>query len=144
MLVRVGLEEDLMKFRLSLIGLGTSALTILAACGNGPPPDTGASASGGGGGGGAVTLVDKGPGAAKVGETDALKFSPEAATIKAGEVVEFDNTGQTAHNVTFDSGAATQGNMGGGDTVFFKFASAGTYKFQCTLHSGMTGQIVVQ
>lgn len=135
-----------MKFRLLLVGLGTSAITVLSACGNGPPPDQnggGGGGSGGGGGGGAISLVDSGTAATSVKEMDTLKFAPDAVTVKAGDVVEFNNAGSVAHNVTFDSGVATNGNMAGGDKALFKFASAGTYKYQCTLHAGMIGTVTV-
>ncbi len=132
-----------MKFRLALAGLGTTGLVVLSACGNGPPPDQ----LGGGGqsGGGSVSLVDATAGApaTKVDENDGLKFAPDTITVKVNDVVEFDNAGSTAHNVTFDAGAATNGNMSGGDKAYFKFTAAGAYKYQCTLHAGMTGTVNV-
>jgi plastocyanin len=131
-----------MKFRVALAGLGTSALVLLSGCGNGPPSDQ----TGGGGGGSSssgVALVDSGTPATKVAATDALKFSPDTITVKSGDVVEWDNTGSVAHNVTFDAGAATNGNMSGGDKALFKFSAAGTYKYQCTLHAGMTATVTV-
>jgi plastocyanin len=132
-----------MKLRVALAGLGTSALVLLSGCGNGPPPDQSSGGGGGGSSSSGVALVDTGTPATKVDQTDALKFAPNTVSVKAGDVVEFDNTGSIAHNVTFDAGAASNGNMSGGDKALFKFSAAGTYKYQCTLHAGMTGTVSV-
>ena len=133
-----------MKLRVALAGLGTSALVVLSGCGNGPPPDQSSSGGGGSGSGSSgVALVDSGTPATKVSQTDALKFSPESVSVKSGDIVEFDNTGSVAHNVTFDAGAASNGNMSGGDKALFKFSASGTYKYQCTLHANMTGTVTV-
>src|SRR5438309_8323619 len=98
--------------RRGLIGLGMFAILSLAACGNGPPEG-----SGGGGGGSDVGSKTTGAPAAKtVQETDQLQFSPTTATVKAGDVVEWDNSGSTAHNVTFDGQAGISSDtMNGGD-----------------------------
>ena len=83
--------------------------------------------------------------AQKVKETDQLQFSPTAVTIKAGQVLEWDNSGQVAHNVTFDEDSSISSDtMNGGDTYQVKFTQAGTYKFHCTFHPGMEGQVTVQ
>jgi plastocyanin len=82
---------------------------------------------------------------AKVQETDQLQFSPTASTIKVGQVIEWDNTGQVAHNVTFDDDPdITSDTMNGGDTYQVKFTKAGTYQFHCTFHPGMEGSVTVQ
>lgn len=132
-----------MKFRLALVGLGTSALTVIAACGNGPPPDSVTGAGTGTGGGATVALVTTGTAAVKVTQSDALKFDPGTVSVKAGDVVAFTNGGTIGHNVTFDAGAATNGVMVGGDTVLFKFTAAGSYHYVCTIHPGMEGSVTV-
>jgi plastocyanin len=82
---------------------------------------------------------------AKVKETDQLQFSPTSVTIKAGQVLEWDNTGQVAHNVTFDADPSISSDtMNGGDTYQVKFTQPGTYQFHCTFHPGMQGQVTVQ
>jgi plastocyanin len=83
--------------------------------------------------------------ATKVQETDQLKFNPTSATVKAGQVVEWDNSGQVAHNVTFDEfPQITSDTMNGGDKYQVKFTKAGTYSYHCTFHPGMDAQITVQ
>jgi plastocyanin len=82
---------------------------------------------------------------AKVDETDQLQFNPTSVTIKAGQVLEWDNTGQVAHNVTFDADPSISSDtMNGGDTYQVKFTQPGTYQFHCTFHPGMQGQVTVQ
>jgi cytochrome c oxidase subunit II len=86
------------------------------------------------------------PAAANVAETDDLKFQPSSATVKVGDVVQWTNTGNAIHSVTFDNqqvpGLDTQN---GGEKYEVKFLKAGTYHYICTYHvtSGMTGTITV-
>jgi plastocyanin len=133
------------RTRTILLGAGTLVVLVLSACGNGPPTGqaTGSGGGSGGGGGAAVQAVQGGPGVTTVKETDELKFFPSAASVKVGDIVEWMNGGSTAHNVTFDAGAASP-TMNGGDTFFAKFTKPGTYHYVCTFHApGMAGTITV-
>jgi plastocyanin len=90
-------------------------------------------------------IVQNQTAAQKVKETDTLLFNPTAVTVKAGEVVQWDNTGSVAHNVTFDdSQSITSDTMNGGDKYQVKFTKAGTYSYRCTFHPGMNGKVTVQ
>jgi plastocyanin len=136
----------MMKARLGAAGLGVAATLLFSACGNGPPESAGggAGAGGGGGGGDVGSKVTGQTAASTVKETDADKFAPASATIKTGDVVEWDNTGATSHNVTFDNNTAiTSDSMSGGDKFQVKFTKAGTYQFHCTFHPGMDGTVTV-
>ena len=83
--------------------------------------------------------------AVKVQETDQLKFNPGSQTVKAGQVVEWDNGSGVAHNVTFDDySAITSDTMNSGDTYQVKFTQPGTYQYHCTFHPGMDGTVTVQ
>ena len=83
--------------------------------------------------------------AVKVQETDSLKFNPTSQTVKAGQVVEWDNGSGVAHNVTFDDySSITSDTMNGGDTYQVKFTQPGTYQYHCTFHPGMDGTVTVQ
>lgn len=75
-----------------------------------------------------------------------IAFSPKRLTISKGSSVTFAfRDGGTTHNVTSvgsrrfstissrDSGSRSR-----------KFTKAGTYRYACTLHPGMTGRIVVR
>jgi plastocyanin len=77
-------------------------------------------------------------------------FQPSTVTIPAGSRVRWTwrNTGGVIHNVTstgqpsFPSSAASI--SGDGSTYQQLFATAGTYRYECTLHAGMTGMVIVQ
>jgi plastocyanin len=83
------------------------------------------------------------------GKTVTLKniaFSPKKLSVSKGTKVTFafrDDT--TTHNVT-SSGSKrfkTIGDRSSG-SVTRTFSRAGTYRYSCTLHPGMTGRIVVR
>ena len=132
-----------MRLRTALLGLGTGLVMVLSACGNGPPPESNSSTGGPpAGGSGPTQIVTTGTAAKTVNQTDALKFDPSTASVKTGDVVEFDNTGSATHNVTFDNGTKSD-NMDAGAKVLVKFTAAGSYHFVCTFHPGMEGTITV-
>ena len=110
-------------------------------------PSASASASASG-----TPAVAQGPGqvvtgqtaAGTVKESDELKCNPASVSVKAGDVVEWDNTGTVAHNVTFDAySSITSDTMNGGDTYQVKFTQPGTYQYHCTFHPGMDGTVTV-
>lgn len=79
-----------------------------------------------------------------VAATGQLSFSPATATVKMGDVIQWKNTGAAPHNVTFDAQPAlTSGTLQQGDTWQVQFTVAGTYKYHCTFHPGMNGQVTV-
>jgi len=78
---------------------------------------------------------------------------PPSVTVNAGTPVVWRNLSGVDHNVTFTNPAAAGGVGGGasGDigphrsgTNSRVFVAAGAQAFQCTLHSNMTGTVVVQ
>ena len=88
-------------------------------------------------------------------------FQPVRITIKAGETVEWKNTGKELHHVTTDPDAALKkddvSNPAGAkpfDSGFLKpgesfsqtFAVPGVYRYTCAVHEakGMSGELVVQ
>jgi plastocyanin len=77
--------------------------------------------------------------------TAGTSFSPASVTVTRVTVVTWQITGGT-HNVTFGSAKPTGGDIpdtGAGRSVARTFATAGTFDYQCTRHSGMTGRVVV-
>lgn len=84
-----------------------------------------------------------GSAAEKVSATADLKFDPAATSAKVGDVIQWTNTGNVAHNVTFTDPTLTSGTLNQGDTWQVKFSVAGTYSYHCTFHPGMNGQITV-
>lgn len=71
-----------------------------------------------------------------------LKFTPSKVTVAKGATVNFVWKEKVAHNIVVDSThkSPTQ-NKGVWTTSFTK---TGTYKYKCTLHPGMNGQITVK
>ena len=79
--------------------------------------------------------------AAAVVELKNNAFKPSTVTIRSGQTVLWEfNDGGIVHNVTGDGYRSK--DMGSG-TYSHKFTSSGTYHYQCTIHSGMTGQVIV-
>ena len=73
-----------------------------------------------------------------------MSFSPSSLTVKAGTKVTWTNNDGYAHTVTSDDGTTfSSGNVAGGTTFSFTPAVAGTYKYHCNIHSGMTATLVV-
>src|SRR5687768_1134962 len=72
-------------------------------------------------------------------------FSPRVINIASGSSVTWQFSG-ARHNVTFGSLKPTGGDVpdtDAGNAATRTFATAGTYEYQCTRHSGMTGQVIV-
>ncbi|MEO7964446.1 MAG: plastocyanin/azurin family copper-binding protein [Gemmatimonadaceae bacterium] len=75
-------------------------------------------------------------------------FSPEAAEISINAPLTWTWQGAAQHNVTFEDGKESSGTKAAG-THSRTFATAGTYRYRCTIHSsgfssGMVGSVVVQ
>jgi plastocyanin len=122
--------------------LGCLALALVAAGCGGGGDDNGGGGGGSGdnstpapsasGGGGSVTMKD-------------IKFNPSTVNVKVGDTVTWTNDDSVGHDVTgdgFKSGSA--GDIQGGGTYKHKFAKAGTFKYRCTVHPGMEGEVVVK
>ena len=90
-----------------------------------------------------VTPVGTFPSVAEVEATEGNAFNPSSVDIGTGGTVTWAFKGVT-HNVTFSSTGAP-GNIGNSTStsVSRTFGSAGTYNYQCTLHAGMAGRVVV-
>ncbi|HEX6459945.1 MAG TPA: plastocyanin/azurin family copper-binding protein [Thermoleophilaceae bacterium] len=78
-----------------------------------------------------------------------IQFNPKTVTVKTGSTVEWVNDDSVSHDVTktlgpgpkFQSGT---GDLASGDTYKVTFHTAGTVKYECTVHPGMTGTVVVK
>ena len=72
------------------------------------------------------------------------QFSPASIQVATGATVKWTwEPGASLHNVTFTTGTPSA-NLDGGATFTRTFATAGTFTYQCTLHPGMTGTVMVQ
>ena len=108
---------------------------------------TGFSFLGGGGGaaGGTAQAIQVGT------DTDAaLQFAPKSVEAPPKTKIEltFNNRASLAHNLTFQNGidakTSDQVPAGTSQTITFTTPDPGTYKFVCTIHPGMEGQLVVK
>ena len=111
------------------------------------------SACGGGGGGGSTSTAassastssssSAGGGAVQI-KMQNIAFAPKATTVKVGEKVTWTNDDSVDHNVTANSGADFKSkDFGNGGTFSFTPDKAGTIKYVCTIHPGMTGTLTV-
>lgn len=113
-----------------LVLLGTAALVAGAACGSSSSksatPTTAAA-------GGSVPVVV---------DIKGIAFHPNVLTIQKGQTVEwhFDDD-SIAHDVTGPDFRSV--DMSGG-TFSHTFTTSGTVHYQCTIHAGMTGTVIVQ
>ena len=70
--------------------------------------------------------------------------SPMSVTLNVGQIVEWTNTGSVTHTVTFANHPyLSDPTLAPGGTWEAKFTKAGTYPYQCTIHPGTTGKLVV-
>jgi plastocyanin len=73
-----------------------------------------------------------------------IQFAPKDTTVKVGQKVKWVNEDSTDHNVTADSGADFKSDdFGKGASFEFTADKAGTIKYECTLHPGMTATLNV-
>jgi plastocyanin len=110
----------------------------------------GVAACGGSSGGGSSSTTSSsapassGGGAGVQIKMQNIQFSPKATTVKVGDKVTWTNDDNTDHNVTADSGADFKSkDFGNGATFSFTADKAGTIKYECTIHPGMTGTLTV-
>ena len=75
-----------------------------------------------------------------------LKFTPNKITITKTTKVSFIWKESVAHNIVFDNKGPKSGtlNKGQWSPDAAALAKPGTYKYKCTLHPGMNGQITVK
>jgi plastocyanin len=97
-----------------------------------------------GGGGSTATSSAASSGGGVTIKMQNIQFAPKDTTVKVGQKVTWTNDDSTDHNVSADSGADFKSkDFGSGGTFEFTPDKAGTIKYQCTLHPGMTGTLNV-
>jgi len=118
---------------------GLVVAVVCAACDGGSGGNTPTSPSNYNGAGTSAT-----PGANTVIASSASVFTPPALSVAAGTTVTFTFEGVT-HNVTFDNVSGAPANIDAtySASVARTFATKGTFPYQCTIHSGMTGTVTV-
>ncbi len=91
-----------------------------------------------------VTAAPVFPSNVDVNATASNTFAPATIDVARNGTVNWIFAAVT-HNVTFGGSAPTGGNIGNtaSATVSRTFTVAGTFSYQCTLHGGMTGMVIV-
>jgi plastocyanin len=118
------------------------AVVALAAAGCGSSNSS--STSSGSSSSGASTAASASGGGVAI-KMQNIAFDPKAVTVKVGQEVTWTNDDSTDHNVTANSGADFKSdNFGKGGTFSFTPTKAGTIKYVCTIHPGMTATLTVQ
>lgn len=91
--------------------------------------------------------VDEPVAAATVQATPAIRFTPATVTLAVGGTVTF-AFGTTPHNVFFDNAPAGAPanipDVTSNQSVTRTFPTAGQYNYNCHLHPGMTGTVIVR
>jgi plastocyanin len=114
-------------------------ILALAVAGCGGDDDNGSD-----GGSGTTTPSSSASGGGVEVKLQDIQFSPKETTVKVGQKVTWVNDDSIDHDVTADSGADFKSDtFGNGGTFEFTPEKAGTIRYQCTLHPGMTGTLTV-
>ncbi len=71
-------------------------------------------------------------------------FTYPSITIYVGDTVTWTNTDSTAHTVTSGNSQFDGGTMQPGAIYSKTFTVPGTYNYECTLHNGMKGVVIVK
>ena len=73
-----------------------------------------------------------------------IAIDPTSLTVKAGYTVTWTNNDSFAHHLVGDNGEFDSGDMAGGGTFSFTFATPGTVAYHCSIHPTMKGTVTVQ
>jgi plastocyanin len=74
---------------------------------------------------------------------EGFAFSPKTVTVNVGDTVTWTNNDTVTHTAT-SAGNFDTGNIGGGASKSVTFQTAGTFAYVCSIHSSMTGTVVVR
>jgi plastocyanin len=122
----------------ALLAALAAAVVLAAGCGSGSD-STGTTASS------APASKPASSGGAVAVKMQNIQFAPKDVTVKAGQTITWTNDDTVDHNVTATAGAAFKSkDFGKGGSFSFKAAKAGTIKYVCTIHPGMSGTVTVQ
>jgi plastocyanin len=71
-------------------------------------------------------------------------YGPSQLDVLPGETVKWSNVSERTHTVTSDTGLFDSGHLGPGNRFQFTFNTPGAYRYHCTIHSSITGEIDVR
>jgi plastocyanin len=70
-------------------------------------------------------------------------FQPQTRTIAPGDIVTWTNDGAQTHTATSNTSLWDSGDLASDATFSFTFTQVGAFPYRCTIHSSMTGTIIV-
>jgi plastocyanin len=115
------------------IALAIGGAVIAMNCGGGGGPATSPTPSGGGGTNATVTITITGKGSTQA-------FSPNPATVSAGQLVVFKNNDVVAHHVILDDGTVQTPDIAPGATSApVAMGTNGSKTYHCLIHPEMVG-----
>jgi len=82
------------------------------------------------------------PSGARSLTTTAFGANPLVVTV--GSTVTWTNNDSIAHDSVADGGMWNSGILSPGQSFPFKFTTAGTFTYKCTIHPNMVGTVTVQ
>ena len=71
-------------------------------------------------------------------------YRPSQLDVLPGETVSWTNVSQRTHTVTSDTGLFDSDSVVGGSHFSFRFDTPGEYRYHCTIHQSITGEIDVR
>jgi plastocyanin len=71
-------------------------------------------------------------------------YGPEQLDVLSGQRVLWTNVSARTHTVTSDDGFFDSGDVESDSRFSFQFNTPGTYRYHCTIHAGIVGEVVVR
>jgi plastocyanin len=120
-------------YRARTIALLAAAAAVAVSCGGGSTAPSSAPPPAGGNTQATVTINITGQGGK-------LAFSPNPATVSAGQLVVFKNNDKEVHHVVLDDGSMQTADIAPGATSApVAMGTSGSKTYHCAIHPGMVG-----
>jgi len=119
--------------------LFVAALSAVAGCSSSSSPSSSTSTPPPASGGSAAVSI---PSNART--LGAAAFGMNPLVVATGTTVTWTNNDSIAHDSVADGGMWNSGILGAGQSFQFRFATAGTFTYKCTIHPSMVGTVTVQ
>lgn len=116
---------------------------VVTGCGGGDDPAAAPTTATPAAATGADSTADSAREAAVVRVPD-FRFEPARAEVTVGQTVRWQFDHRELHNATADDGSFRSKALNDGATFEHRFDRPGTYRYLCTLHPQMTGEVVVR
>ena len=71
-------------------------------------------------------------------------YRPDLLDVLPGETVDWSNVSTRTHTVTSDTGLFDSGDVASGGRCAFPFNEVGTYRYHCTIHPSIVGEVDVR